>query len=865
PAYMARVDHTFNQNNSVFARYLYSKYNTLQGDPLNGRPQVFPGFPPQGEVFRTTSNLALSYRRVFSPRIINELTAGYARFVFLFTQGEANPAFPDVPPFDFRGITEPYINTPRTFRAITSPQVLDNLSIVRGAHVFRTGLNFRFYRHVDQRGQPGGINVTPAITFNSSDRAVTFASTAGTSGTTGLPILVTPPGINSTDRTRLLNTVNNLLGIPAIISQTFISNLSQDVFLPFKVGNKVSLFGEKHIVDQYNFYIQDEWRMRPNLTVNYGARWEINLAPSTSGGNVYVASTPIAGTPGPANPVINAPGAVAFVKANKWYNRNNLGAIGPRIGLAYSPEWKTGFLHRVFGENGKSVIRLGYGIAFDPISSFQVTAAAGRVPGLVTTCSLTVGGTPTKGCANAPNVRLGAGFPVELTAPTVNPSSFLTPPLLLKNVAPPITVFAPDMKMPTVHEWNLSFQRELPGGFVAQAAYIGRRGLRLFMAYNINQINADPLIPSFLLLRQNVRNGCNPNGVGALDATVAPCVNPIPASQIPLLAANTPGITGTFVNSSTVVDQLRTNAAGAFAERIENTTLALKLRPNQQFDLITYLDNSGSSTYHAAQFTLRRRFASGLGLSLAYTFGKSIDNQSVDPVGAASGGGLSTTNSRTPIDNRDWRIERARSDFDRTQVLTVASVWELPVGKGKRFLNGNNRFVNQFFGGWSINGIYTYMSGEPFSVRSGSRTSNSAHESRAVVLTPIKARLQNIPNVIGPVVFPDNKAFAIPEPGQNGSGRNIFVAPSYWNLDLGFIKIFPITERFKLQFRSELFNALNHPNFDNPRDASAGSPSIQSDIFARTCCAAVAPPSSQTIIQTGESARIIQFALKLQF
>jgi hypothetical protein len=62
-----------------------------------------------------------------------------------------------------------------------------------------------------------------------------------------------------------------------------------------------------------------------------------------------------------------------------------------------------------------------------------------------------------------------------------------------------------------------------------------------------------------------------------------------------------------------------------------------------------------------------------------------------------------------------------------------------------------------------------------------------------------------------------------------------------------------------------MFNAFNHPNFDNPRDASVGSPSIQSSLFAQTCCATVAPPSTQTIVQTGESARVIQFALKLQF
>ena len=78
-------------------------------------------------------------------------------------------------------------------------------------------------------------------------------------------------------------------------------------------------------------------------------------------------------------------------------------------------------------------------------------------------------------------------------------------------------------------------------------------------------------------------------------------------------------------------------------------------------------------------------------------------------------------------------------------------------------------------------------------------------------------------------------------------------------------KLWRLTEAMRLQLRAEMFNAFNHPNFDNPRDASVGSPSFRSTVFAQTCCATVAPPSTQTIIQTGESSRVIQFALKLQF
>src|SRR5438876_8004509 len=213
PAINGRIDHNFNANNSIFGRYLFSDYNTLKGDPLNGRPQIYPASPPFGEVFRRTSNLALSYRRVISPRVVNEFTAGYARFGFLFTQGEANPKWPDVPPFDFASISEPWINTPRTARWVTTPQVLDNLSFVHGAHVFRTGVNLRFYRHVDQRGQPGGINVTPSVTFAQSNRDP-FSVAGGGFAAAG--------GINtSTDNVNLGGLINNLYGLPARSHQAF--------------------------------------------------------------------------------------------------------------------------------------------------------------------------------------------------------------------------------------------------------------------------------------------------------------------------------------------------------------------------------------------------------------------------------------------------------------------------------------------------------------------------------------------------------------------------------------------------------------------------------------------------------------------
>ncbi len=824
PNYMARVDHQFNENNSLFVRVLWGSYNTLQGDPLNGRPEVFPGFPPLGEVYRTTRNYAASYRRVFSPRVVNEFTAGLSRFLFLFTQGEANPSWPNVVPYSFNNASLPYINTPRTFRAVTTPQVLDNLTIIKGAHVIRTGFNFRFYEHNDQRGQPGGTNVTPTLSFSASIRPPVGFNTPGLSSSSAA-------GINSTDNTRLLSTINDILGIPARLSQNFLGDISHNNFLPFLSGNSVTLWDEGHRLKQYDSFVQDQWKVSSNLELSLGVRWEIDMPPTEAGGRVYVPNLPIDGSQG----------LVSFVHANSWYTRDNLSALAPRVGVA----WRPG--------NGRTVIRSGWGIAFDPISSFQVTAAAGKVPGLVFNCAALPGSTTTPGCASVPDLRISQGFPDLLAPPTTQPAAQLTPPVQLLSNAPTATAFDPNLKLQTVHEWDFTIQRELPKEFLLEVGYIGKRGMRLLRAYDVNQINADPILPSFLIMQKNVAAGCQPDGTGCTAGTPVPIVT-------------SGAVTSAFVNSSTTKTDLSQNGAGNLAGRIEQNFLTLHLRPNQQFGAITYLDSGADSYYHAAQVTLRKRFRSGLMWGLAYTFAKSIDDQSVDPVGASSGGGLSTTNSRTPADTRTWRNERAVSDFNRTHVLTMSAIYELPFGKGKLLAHDAPAFVNHVIGGWSLNGIFTGQSGEPFSIRSGVFTSNFSHQSRADLVGPKpSADLKSAAGAVGPVQFTDASSFAIPAPGGDGMGRNVFYGPKYLNIDLGLTKNFQLTEKLKMQLRAEAFNALNHPNFDNPVNSSAGSASILSTVFGQTCCATVAPPATQTIIQTGESARIVQLALKIQF
>jgi len=823
-----RIDHNVNANNVVFARYIWSTNNTLGGDPNNSRPVLYPGFPPLGEVYRDSQNGALRWTAIITPRVVNEFTAGISRFGALFTQGEANPDFPNIPAFSraagtgFNNLDAPYRNVPRTYRVVTTPQFIDNLSITRGAHLIKVGTNMRFYRHNDQRGQPGGATVTPTLDFSTGIRSPGTTWNQPAQSATGRA------GMNSTDYSRLQGTINDIMGIPSQLTQTFLGDLVHNTYLPFKAGDGVTLWNQGHRLKQYNFFVQDEWKLRTNLTINAGLRWEINTPPTEAAGGAWVPNKPIDGSQGP----------VTFVKADSWFNSNNLGAIGPRLSVAWSPIRKT-------------VIRTGYAMAFDTLSSFQVTAVAGRVPGLTLTCSANVGGATTPGCGSVPNVRYSQGFPSELPLPTSKPSDFLTPPAQVYTNALGMTTFDPNIKVPTVHQWNFGFQRELPLDMIGQVTYIGHRGTRLYRAYDINQINATPILTDFLAMQRNYNKGCRPDGTT--------CPNGVAGESIKLVTSGL--LTSTFVNSSTTITDINNNGAGNFAGRAEGNTLALKIRPNQQFGVATYIDSGGDSYYHSMQATLRRGFRNGMLFGLAYTLQKSIDDQSVDPVGSSSGGGLSTTNTRTPASINNWKNERGRSSFDRRQLLVITWIYEVPFGKNLP------KPLKLIASGWSVNGLFNFMSGNPFSVMSGTRTANYSHQSRAALVgEQPKVELVDVPGVVGPVYFSGlTSAFTAPAPGSDGMGRNTFTAPSFWNLDGGLTKSFKPREGWNVQFRAEFFNVLNHPNFDDPFGATSGSANYRSTLFGQTCCSTVAPPSTQAIVDTGESGRVIQLALKLRF
>lgn len=252
--------------------------------------------------------------------------------------------------------------------------------------------------------------------------------------------------------------------------------------------------------------------------------------------------------------------------------------------------------------------------------------------------------------------------------------------------------------------------------------------------------------------------------------------------------------------------------------------------PFPRFGGSSYLANQNNSTYHALQIKLQKRFSSGLSFLASYALSKSIDGTS-DPGGDAI---------QNPFDLHSMK---GVSDYDIPQRLVVSYGYELPFGRGKRFMSSAPRVVDELLGGWQAVGITSFQSGFPYTPTLGSNDPGNVN-----FAYDIRPNVVGNPNVstCTPAQCFNVGAFSVPAPFTFGdAGRNILRGPSRQNWDFSVLKNFHISESRYVQFRSEFFNVFNHTNFNNPNsqiDTAQGG----------------------RVFSAGDP-RIIQFALKLYF
>lgn len=219
---------------------------------------------------------------------------------------------------------------------------------------------------------------------------------------------------------------------------------------------------------------------------------------------------------------------------------------------------------------------------------------------------------------------------------------------------------------------------------------------------------------------------------------------------------------------------------------------------------IQYQSQIANSNYNAFQTSLRRRATAGLTLLASYTFSKSMDD-------ASSTNNSTTGTQKFPQDIRNLKAERALSDFHRKHQFSASFNYELPIGKGRMFLSDAGGVTNFLLGGWQINGIVSLLSGRPFTSQFDSPDVSSQRPDL------IGDPYENIPD--GFMFNP--YAFARPVATNGGdqygnAGRNILIGPSFKSVDLSLQKNFRVTESSRVQFRWEVFNAFNHPNYQVP-------------------------------------------------
>ncbi|NDD65741.1 MAG: hypothetical protein EBZ36_17465, partial [Acidobacteria bacterium] len=355
-------------------------------------------------------------------------------------------------------------------RTVTTAQLVDNLSWTKGAHLIKTGINFRYQQHKDVRGSIGGQNAEVSVNLSTPVNVACLTGAYGAGGTNGvnasgqelfcLPDIVSgrPLFMNALDRPRLQGMINDLLGRIGSVRQGFAASPDLFSYLPAR-----STFINDARYPEYDFYAQDTWKVRSNLSVDIGMRYEARLTPRAQSRLFRPNQLVTVGAPASTN--------------LKWQSENLYGSDlnnwSPSIGFAWDP-WG----------DGKTSIRSNYRLAYDRINTQVISSQIyNTIPGV------TLGVVDVAPQFNGPN---GTNRRIRDTVPSVVPPSTVRP---IDQLLPApfgqgaITVLDPSFKSPATHGWSLNIQREIGNKILVDVSYIGRKATNLFGAYNVNQVD----------------------------------------------------------------------------------------------------------------------------------------------------------------------------------------------------------------------------------------------------------------------------------------------------------------------------------------------------------------------------------------
>jgi hypothetical protein len=481
------------------------------------------------------------------------------------------------------------------------------------------------------------------------------------------------------------------------------------------------------------WYIEDNIRLRRNLTARIGLRYEF-----TTGWNEALGRA--------ANYLTDSSGILEtqpLTGHSVFTNNNATHLLGPRAGLAWD----------VFG-NGKTAVRAGFGIYYSLID--DLSFLLNSLP-------------PYNGSASFSNVSLPSLLPI---VSGVQPAPSCGP-----GVPSPCTTFAPqgvqaNAKTPTVNEWNFAVEQQLDRNTALRVAYVGSYGYH-------GLLNIDPnTIPGQIC---SSVSGCLAGGNGATKSTV-----PQGAQYIPSVAT----------------------------------------RPNQYLGAGFFWYTEGNSSYNSLQLDLSRRLSRGFEFRANYTFSKNLD------INSALTGAQASNQAQMVLNRNNVRLDWGPSALNAAHQVSLSGRYELPFG-------------------CQFNAIVTLLSGFPMTPQIGSNRSGDG-DTRNPDRPSLNPAFSGSITQGSPNQWFNPAAFVLPTAGTYGNvGRGILLGPGLADLDLSLFKDVALTEKLKLQIRSEFFNALNHPNFGTPNAIvfSNGAPSSTVGL----------------ITSTATTSRQIQFGMKLIF
>ncbi|MGA3089639.1 MAG: TonB-dependent receptor [Terriglobales bacterium] len=810
-----KLDYNLNSKSRLFVR------GNLQKDTTGGDENL-PGQPPQSFKDDNTKGISAGYTWIPTPHIVNDLRYGYVR------QGYQQGGLGVGEYVDIEGLQQPTAQTRNMYLHVPVHNITDSVSWNKGVHTIELGGNWR------------GVSNQHGSDANSFDGAETnplYASQAD---------LPNPNNVlGGSFATAWEYAYADLMGVIPEVFDVYnyqITSPTSGTALP-----EGAFIQRDFHANEFEYFLQDTWHVRRNVTLTMGLRHTILQTPYEIHGQQV-------------SPTIDM---------DHWYKERESAALAgqvyePLISLApsgkanglpgYFPKQKHNFAPRfgvVWAPDSKTAVRASGGMYFDHygealVNSFDQNGSYGLGAGL----------------ANAADV-LGFENSPRFTAPNAIPDIPLPPPLSTQSFPyqPPATGFGIDwgidnhLKTPYAIAANFSIQRTLPGGFLFEQAYIGRFGRHLLQQLDLAE-------PTDLVDTQ---------GGGdyfAAARTLSAEVDAAPFSPVTGIKTATVAPIKYFEDmfpymknvdySGESATQAIFNNAWAPQRYTNGETLALAILDvfsifpgspgtpggaaaprfwSSQFSSLYALDTIGSSSYNALQFTLRHPTSHGLTLDLGYTFSKSQDIGS--EAERANQFQTSADNSYTnfAIQNT-WNpgLNRAPSDFDIRSQFTGDWVYALPVGRGKRVLDGANPVVEALVGGWQLAGLARWTSGLPFTLESPAFPTNYNNPGFGIEVQPVSTHRQIAGGI--PRVFDATTASAIgngiyfgspirlPYAGEAGE-RNNFRGDGYFDIDAALSKSWSLTERVRLKFAAEAYNITNSTRFDTSPaglDAATASP-----------------------------------------